>query len=341
MGAATPPAERPAGYVALVDDELILRDEFARVQAIDLAMSTLLGIAPAEPTQILQQMINNRLVMRQAIKAGAAPADVSPYLAALLAANGKTQADLDTALELHSIGRTQFDEYLAELILVDQFARQSAAGQEIAVDAYVAGLQGAARIHLGDALTTITAVAPSSGTATPRVATPTMATQAGMPATSAAPAPPAWTRQTRGVAVGQLAPLFDLEVLAGGGRRLAHADLLGSPAVLSFWTTWCPYCLRQTPVMVTAAARYAGKGIQFVGVDVSENADAVAAYVAEHAIPYPILLDLRGEVAATYAVEGYPTTYFLDAEGRIAAHHIGALSEDQRTQYVEQLLGKK
>jgi cytochrome c biogenesis protein CcmG/thiol:disulfide interchange protein DsbE len=139
----------------------------------------------------------------------------------------------------------------------------------------------------------------------------------------------------RGIAAGQLAPDFALDTLGEDGQT-TFDDLLGKPLVLSFWTTWCPYCLRQTPVLVAAANGYAGD-IRFVGIDVAEDAGVVAAYAAEHAIPYPVLLDRASQAAAAYAVNGFPTTYFLDASGHIIAHHIGSLSEAELKQYVEQL----
>jgi thiol-disulfide isomerase/thioredoxin len=140
------------------------------------------------------------------------------------------------------------------------------------------------------------------------------------------------------VGVGQLAPSFALSTLAGPQKEMTFDDLLGVPTVLSFWTTWCPYCLQQTPVMVAGAARTAGQNVQFIGIDVKEQAGVVADYAAQHAIPYPILLDTDGSTAAAYAVTGYPTTYFLDAAGRIVALQIGAMSEAQLAEHLDQLL---
>ena len=155
------------------------------------------------------------------------------------------------------------------------------------------------------------------------------------------PPPTAAVEEKRGILVGQLAPWFELQTLGAADRKMTFADLLGKPTVLSFWTTWCPYCLRQTPVLVAGAERYAASDVQFVGIDVSEKAEAAAAYVSQHAIRYPVLLDTDGQAAGAYGVDGYPTTYFLDAGGRIVVHQIGAMSDEQLTTFVEQLLNKK
>lgn len=317
---ATP--QRLAGYVALIDNTLILRSEFDLVRSIDQAMSALLGIEPAKPDQLLQQMVNHRLVMREATRAGVEVSDAHGRLADLLAANGKTQADLDAILHTYAVDPQQFDAYLAELVLVDQFAHQAAVDGGITVDGYVAQLQAAARIHLGDALTATEAFSVPLTTVTTSAATP---------------APTATVNEERGIVVGQLAPQFELQTLDIADRKMTFDDLLGKPTVLSFWTTWCPYCLRQTPVLVAGAERYAGRNMQFVGVDVSEKAEAVADYVSQHAIPYPVLLDTEGQAAAAYGVDGYPTTYFLDADGRIVAHQVGAMSDEQLTTFVEKL----
>lgn len=330
LAAAAP--QQLAGYVALIDNSLILRSEFDLVQAIDAAMSSLLEIEPAKPDQLLQQLVNHRLVMREATRAGVEVSDAHARLADLLATNGKTQADLDAVLREYAVDPQQFESYLAELVLVDQFARQAAADKGITVDGYVAQLQSAARIHLGDPLTATEALTAPVTAASPGAAA---SISAAAPASAAVPA------ETRGIMVGQLAPRFELQTLAAADRTMTIDDLLGKPTVLSFWTTWCPYCLRQTPVLVAGAGRYAGRGVQFVGIDVSEKADAVATYAEQHAISYPVLLDTGGEAAGAYGVDGYPTTYFLDADGRIVAHQIGAMSDEQLTTFVEKLLNLK
>jgi len=67
---------------------------------------------------------------------------------------------------------------------------------------------------------------------------------------------------------------------------------------------------------------------------VRETADVVQPYVAQQGILYPVALDADGRTAQQYQVSGYPTTYFLDAEGRVVARHVGQLNAQALEQYL-------
>ena len=87
---------------------------------------------------------------------------------------------------------------------------------------------------------------------------------------------------------------------------LSRADLLGQPTVLSFWTTWCPYCRRQTPVLVDAYQQTIDQGIRFVGINVKEDQGVVEKYLTKNGVDYPIALDADGQVASDYNIRGLP-----------------------------------
>ena len=140
-----------------------------------------------------------------------------------------------------------------------------------------------------------------------------------------------------GLTPGNRAPTFTLALLDEENSAVNIATWQGTPIVLSFWTTWCPFCRKQTPILVAGTRTATAGNIQFVGVNVNETRDPVHDYVEKHQIPYPILLDHDGAIATRYAVRGYPTTYFLDANGLIVAKHVGALNATQLARYLSQL----
>jgi peroxiredoxin len=75
-----------------------------------------------------------------------------------------------------------------------------------------------------------------------------------------------------------------------------------------------------------AASRSVGDAGVILGVNVQEDADRVDTFAAELGISYPIVLDPDAEVARLYRVIGFPTTYFIDAQGVIAEIFHGPLS---------------
>jgi thiol-disulfide isomerase/thioredoxin len=122
------------------------------------------------------------------------------------------------------------------------------------------------------------------------------------------------------------APEFSLERLDGGEFSLTEAR--GRPVVLNFWATWCGPCHVETPVKKRLASEL-GDRVHFVGVNLTTSEAGVGEvrrYAEELDIDYPIVLDERGEVQQRYGVRGTPTTYIVDARGRVVHRFMGAMS---------------
>ncbi len=75
--------------------------------------------------------------------------------------------------------------------------------------------------------------------------------------------------------------------LDGTPRRLDKWP--GELVVLNFWATWCPPCLREIPAFIALQDKYRARGVQFIGVALDQAA-AVAPFVAERGVNYPIVL---------------------------------------------------
>ncbi len=129
------------------------------------------------------------------------------------------------------------------------------------------------------------------------------------------PAGPAAARGAGPVEIGRPAPLFTLPDLQG--RPISLASLRGRPVVLHFWATWCPACREEMPVL-ERAARERPRDVRVIGINLSEKPRDVAAFVKEHGLTFPILLDARGKVAARYGVLSLPITLFVGPDGVVA-----------------------
>jgi thiol-disulfide isomerase/thioredoxin len=336
-----PTIDSDADTVAEVNGQRLDRRALQLMAAADRAMSQLFGQPLPAESELVDRLVNAELVWQVAQAAGFSvpAAQVSQALDAILAARGKTRTDLARVLAEAGLTTEAFTAYFGRLVTVDRFSQEWSRAQNQPVNSYVRQLQSKARTSFGPAaqasLTPTAAAPPTSRPSSPVAATPTItpsptASQTGTPGVAAARPPRAET--------GQLAPDFSLAALnLAGAETLRPEDWTGRPVVLSFWTTWCTYCRRQTPVLVEAYRQYEPRGVQFIGINVKEERALVDEYVRSAGISYPVGLDADGDVAGRYQVSGFPTTYFIDASGRVNARHVGALTSGQVADYLARL----
>ena len=120
------------------------------------------------------------------------------------------------------------------------------------------------------------------------------------------------------------APDFTLPDL--DGRPFTLSAYRGNVVVLNFWATWCPPCRAEIPGFIALQDAFREAGVVFVGVALDdEGAAVVAPYAEERGMNYPVLVD-GWQAAARYGGIGtVPTTFLIDAEGRIRYRHTGIL----------------
>ena len=89
------------------------------------------------------------------------------------------------------------------------------------------------------------------------------------------------------------------------------------PVVLFFWTTWCPYCLRELKHLNRLTEELDQEGIELVCINSGEPAAKVARMVKGYGITAPVYLDEDSKVADRYGIYGVPTFFVIDKKGLI------------------------
>ncbi|MFC4025309.1 TlpA family protein disulfide reductase [Oceanobacillus longus] len=135
-----------------------------------------------------------------------------------------------------------------------------------------------------------------------------------------------------GLAIGDIAPDFELETLAGETVRLS--DYRGKRVFVNFWATWCPPCRAEIPDMQKL---YDTKDVVILAVNMAESPDTVTPFVEEFEMTFPVLMDAESEVVGTYQVQAYPTSYMIDSTGRIQFMRLGAMNYDLMVQELEKM----
>jgi thiol-disulfide isomerase/thioredoxin len=116
------------------------------------------------------------------------------------------------------------------------------------------------------------------------------------------------------------APPFELTAL--DGRRVSLDSLRGKRVALQFWATWCGVCRREEGTLNAVAKSLDNDESLYAVVADSDDVEKVREFVAREHIEYPVLLG-TSDVLAAYHVEAFPTTYYVDAEGRVGSHTVG------------------
>ncbi|MET4051165.1 thiol-disulfide isomerase/thioredoxin [Frigoribacterium sp. PvP054] len=114
------------------------------------------------------------------------------------------------------------------------------------------------------------------------------------------------------------------------GETVSRSDHEGEVVVLNFWYAACPPCRLEAPELEKLNQAYADKGVEFLGVNVRDQADTSLAFARTFDVTYPSVVDANDgavqlALAGTIAPNAVPTTIVLDRQGRIAARILGGL----------------
>jgi outer membrane lipoprotein-sorting protein/peroxiredoxin len=123
------------------------------------------------------------------------------------------------------------------------------------------------------------------------------------------------------LAVGVHAP--DFAATTVDGRETKPADFKGGPVLLTFWFHACATCREELPRIEALHVEYARRGVKTWAVNFGDGADVVAAYFAKERFTVTPLLQRKSDVSRAFGVRSYPTTYVLDAEGKVVWRAVG------------------
>jgi cytochrome c biogenesis protein CcdA/thiol-disulfide isomerase/thioredoxin len=124
---------------------------------------------------------------------------------------------------------------------------------------------------------------------------------------------------------------------------LTAEGLRGKVVVVDFWTYSCINCLRALPYVESWYQKYKDHGLVVIGVHAPEFAfekdpNNVRRAVADLKITYPVALDNDYAIWQAFNNQYWPAHYFIDAAGRVRAHHFGEGNYDESEQIIRTLL---
>lgn len=135
----------------------------------------------------------------------------------------------------------------------------------------------------------------------------------------------AWVNRATYAPLDTGAPAPDFAYPTLVGDTISLAALRGEVVLLNIWATWCPPCVREMPSMQRLYELLGDQGLRIVAVSVDAPGALgdVRSFVHEYGLEFDILLNPGGGIQDAYAVNGLPTTFLIDRDGRIRRKVLG------------------
>ena len=108
---------------------------------------------------------------------------------------------------------------------------------------------------------------------------------------------------------------FELKDLEGRAHRLD--EFRGKVVLVNFWASWCGPCVTELPSLRHLKEQMAGRPFEVLAVNYMEGKFKVHKFTGMVEMPFTILLDPSGAAFKAWGAQVLPTSYLLDAEGKV------------------------
>ncbi len=129
-----------------------------------------------------------------------------------------------------------------------------------------------------------------------------------------------YSRQGERSRIGSTAEDFSFEL---NGKPARLSDLRGQVVILNFWATWCAPCVEETPALNRMHQQMASNGGMVLGISIDEDEAQYRKFLQEYQIAFPTFRDPSKRIAESYGTFGWPETFIIDRDGKIARKLIG------------------
>ena len=126
----------------------------------------------------------------------------------------------------------------------------------------------------------------------------------------------------------------DFKVTDTDGKTHTLSGYKGKWVLVNYWATWCPPCLEEIPDLI---AMHGNKKNNIVVIGIAldyRTAKQVTDFAEGLLVNYPIVLGNPQVVNQIGPVQGLPTTYLFNPDGKMVAQQVGAITREAVESYI-------
>lgn len=133
--------------------------------------------------------------------------------------------------------------------------------------------------------------------------------------------PAATATRSAPIGVGDQGPRFAALSLTGDSLVVGDST---SVTLVNVWATWCTSCKEEFSELERYRKTFGSNGLRVLAVSVDQGSDVkVRKFVEAQGSQFPVAHDAEARISQLYGVGGLPTTYLLDAHGKVLWRAIG------------------
>jgi thiol-disulfide isomerase/thioredoxin len=109
------------------------------------------------------------------------------------------------------------------------------------------------------------------------------------------------------------------------GADVRVSGFHGKVVIVSFWASWCSYCLKEMPILAAIQKKVGPEQLQVVGVNHNDDLDTFRK-IRYRWKDLDVILTYESadnSISRPYGIKGLPYMVMIGRDGRIAYIHVG------------------
>ncbi|MCE9793346.1 TlpA family protein disulfide reductase [Shewanella indica] len=120
------------------------------------------------------------------------------------------------------------------------------------------------------------------------------------------------------------------------GTQVSLNDYKGKVIYLDFWASWCAPCRKSFPWMQQMYHKYRETDLAIIAVNLDTDSQLGREFLQQLDADFDVLYDPEGRLARRLDLQGMPSSFLFDRNGKLLGSHVGFFTERQ-SQYEAEL----